>query len=215
MIENFLRRPRGALELAADGLRVVGLLSVVAAGIWWQATDAGILAFALPALLVPRLLGLRGGFDAVYQVVVLVAAWSNVLDLYTTIPSWDLLLHALGAGVLTVVAVLGLERLGAVPAPRRPQGTLGTILVATIVGLALSAVWEMVEWVGWRFLSDEIFVAYQDTIGDMMAGGAGAALAGLLLARVRLVRRDAQPGAVEAGTAGTPTTEGAWSPPRA
>ena len=29
-------------------------------------------------------------------VVVLVAAWGNVLDLYTTVPGWDLLLHFAG-----------------------------------------------------------------------------------------------------------------------
>jgi hypothetical protein len=192
MIENFLRRPRGGAEISADALRIVGALSIVAAGVWWQATDAGILALALPALLVPRFLGLRAGFDIGYAVVVLVAAWSNVLDLYTTIPRWDLLLHLLGTGVLTVPAVVALARMRAVPAPRTSATTpVGTVLVATAVGLALSALWEMVEWVGWRFLTDEIFVAYEDSIGDMIAGGTGAALAGILLTRARLVRADA------------------------
>lgn len=44
---------------------------------------------------------------------------------------------------------------------------------------------------GRRFLSDEIFVGYQDTIGDMAVGGVGAAVAGLLLTRVRVLRTDA------------------------
>ena len=26
----------------------------------------------------------------------------------------------------------------------------------------------MIEWLGWAYLSDEIFVTYQDTIGDMI-----------------------------------------------
>ncbi len=67
----------------------------------------------------------------------------------------------------------------------------GTVVVAVAVGLALSAVWEMVEWAGWLFISDEIFVGYQDTIGDMAIGGVGAAVAGLVLTRVRVLRADA------------------------
>lgn len=192
MITNFLRPPRTLGEWAADGIRVLGLVSVVVAAIGWQVTDAGVLAFALPALCVPRFLGMRPSADIVTGVVVLVAAWSNVIDLYTTVPDWDLLLHFAGTGVLTVCAMLALARFGALPAPRSADATAaGTVVVAVAVGLALSAVWEMVEWAGWLFISDEIFVGYQDTIGDMAIGGVGAAVAGLVLTRVRVLRADA------------------------
>ena len=50
--------------------------------------------------------------------------------------------------------------------------------------------WEMVEWFGYRFITDAIFVTYDDTIGDMMAGGAGALAAGVLASRFRLTRTD-------------------------
>ncbi|MEG9492047.1 MAG: hypothetical protein MIJ73_04485 [Microbacterium aurum] len=49
----------------------------------------------------------------------------------------------------------------------------------------------MVEWAGRRFISYEIFVGYQDTIGDMAIGGVGAAVAGLVLTRVPVLRADA------------------------
>lgn len=91
--------------------------------------------------------------------------------------------------MLTVCAVLALARIDAVP-PRSAR-TIGTVLIAVAVGLALSALWEMVEWAGWRFISDEIFVGYQDTIGEMAVGGVGAAVAGLVLTRVRVLRPDA------------------------
>ncbi|WP_447943798.1 hypothetical protein [Microbacterium aurum] len=94
-----------------------------------------------------------------------------------------------GDGVLTVCAVLALARIDAVP-PGSAR-TIGTVLIAVAVGLALSALWEMVEWAGWRFISDEIFVGYQDTIGEMAVGGVGAAVAGLVLTRVRVLRPDA------------------------
>lgn len=190
MKEDFLRPPRTAAEWAADGLRVVGVLAVIAAAVWLKPTDAGIAALALPALMLPRMLGLRPWFDVVACVVVLVAAWSNVLDLYRTITGWDLLLHGVCTGVLAIVLAVVIERTGVAALTRdagvRPRTPL---VMLPLLALAISAVWEMIEWVGWAFLSDDIFVTYQDTIGDMVLGGVGGVLAGVLLARVRLARR--------------------------
>ncbi|WP_017202455.1 hypothetical protein [Microbacterium algeriense] len=39
---------------------------------------------------------------------------------------------------------------------------------------------------GRTFVTDEIFVTYEDTIGDMALGGLGALAAGVLVAFVRL-----------------------------
>ncbi|WP_336641816.1 hypothetical protein [Microbacterium sp. USHLN272] len=192
MKEDFLRPPRTAAEWAADGLRVVGVLAVIAAAVWLKPTDAGIAALTLPALMLPRMLGLRPWFDVVTCVVVLVAAWSNVLDLYRTITGWDLLLHGVCTGVLAIVLAVVIERTGVAALTRdagvRPRTPL---VMLPLLALAISAVWEMIEWVGWAFLSDDIFVTYQDTIGDMVLGGVGGVLAGALLAWTRVERRGA------------------------
>jgi hypothetical protein len=185
MIENFLRSPRTLGATVADAIRVLGLVSVVVAGIWFQATDAGILALALPALLVPRFLGVRSGFDILYGITVLVAAWSNVLDLYTALRWWDVPVHLLCTGLLAAVLYVALERFAVIPHASRPARQ--RVVLMAVLGLAISALWEMVEWFGYTFISDEIFVAYQDTIGDMAVGGLGALLAGVALTRVRLL----------------------------
>lgn len=192
MKENFLRRPHGLPEFTADALRVIGILSVVVAAIWSTPTDAGILAIALPVLMVPRILGMRAGIDITVGITVLVAAASNVFDLYRTIVGWDLVVHFVCTGVIAATGYLVLARCGVVPA----QGATGfrrrtAIVVSTILGLAVSAVWEMIEWAGRTFVTAEIFVTYQDTIGDMAVGGLGALLAGVLVALVRLERTDA------------------------
>lgn len=62
------------------------------------------------------------------------------------------------------------------------------IVLVTALGLALGVLWEVVEWAGWAFITDTIFVAYEDTIADMVAGGLGALAAGVLLALVRIDR---------------------------
>ena len=201
MKEDFLRPPSSLGDWIADGLRVLGVLGVIAAVIWLKPTDAGIAALALPALMLPRMLGLAAWFDVAACVTVLVAAWSNVFDLYRTVTGWDLVLHFLCTGVLAVVAAVILTRTGVVPltVAARPNGSAPRrrtpVVLLPLVALAISAVWEMIEWLGWRFLSDDIFVTYQDTIGDLVFGGLGGVAAGILLAFVPVVqpeRTDAQ-----------------------
>ena len=190
MIENFLRLPRGAAEVVADLLRVVGAIGVLVAAIAFGPTDAGVLAFVLPALLLPRFLGARPAFDIVAVLILLIAGWSNVLDLYTRIDWWDIAVHVSCTAVLAALVYLLLAQLEVVPDARAPRTSPATpIVLTTTLGLALSAIWEMVEWIGKTFISAEIFVEYNDTIGDMAVGGLGALAAGVLLARVRLTRR--------------------------
>jgi hypothetical protein len=200
MVDRFLRPPSGPAELAADALRVLAGIGVVVAAVFFGPTDAGVLAFVLPGLLLPRLLGVRAGFDLVYSAVLLVAGWSNVLDLYTSVAWWDVVVHLTCTAVIALMLYLLLAELGIVPHPAgvrpaeaRPPRATPVVLTAAL-GLAVSALWEMVEWFGHAFISSEIFVEYDDTIGDMAVGGLGAVMAGVVLARVRLLRRDEDAG---------------------
>ncbi|CAH0145577.1 hypothetical protein [Microbacterium sp. Bi128] len=187
MYANLKRPPRTPVEWTADVVRAVAILIVLASLFALPATDTAVLSMALPAVMLSRMLGLRSGLDLVTCVTVFVAAGSNVLDLYRAWTGWDLVVHAACTGVLAAVALIVLEDSGVVA----PTGRRRTpIVVATIAGLALSAVWEMVEWFGYRFITDSIFVTYDDTIGDMAAGGIGALVVGILASRIRLTRSD-------------------------
>ena len=188
MIETFLRWPHGASAILADLLRLIGLVSVPVAAVFFEATDAGVLAFVLPALLLPRFIGVPSGFDIAYCTVLLVAAWSNVFDLYTSVVWWDIPVHFCCTGVIAVMLYLLLARVGVVPEPA--TGRRATAIVLTLaLGLAVSALWEMVEWFGHAVISSAIFVEYNDTIGDMAVGGLGSLLAGALLSAAARRRR--------------------------
>ncbi|GAA1151489.1 hypothetical protein [Nesterenkonia lutea] len=182
MIENFLRPPQGLAEVLADALRAFGVFSVVLAAVFFDLTDAGVLAFVLPGVFAPRFLGTRAGADITLAVTLLIAAWSNVWGLYESVPGWDLAVHFVCTGVLAAALCLLLGRIQVVPEPRSGQvaTTLGIVLTTTF-GLALSAVWEMVEWFGFVYVAEGINVNYTDTIADMAAGGLGALCAGLFL----------------------------------
>lgn len=187
MMRNFLRAPNTPGLVLGDAVRIVGLLSVAIAALWWDPTDAGILAFTFPGLLFGRFLGLRPSADIFAGVTLLLAAWSNIFDLYTSIPWWDIPLHFFGTAVLAAMAYVAAAQWGIVPdAEDSATRTLGVVVVTVSFGLALSVLWEIVEWAGFTFISDQIVVAYADTIGDMAVGGLGAVAAGFAVAYARL-----------------------------
>lgn len=187
MMLNFLRPPNTPGLVLGDAVRLIGLLSVAIAALWWGPTDAGILAFTFPGLLFARFLGLRPAADICAGLTLLLAAWSNVFDLYTAIAWWDIPLHIFGTAVLAAMAYIAAAQWGIVPDASDPHtNRIGVVVVTTTFGLALSVLWEIVEWVGFTFISDQIFVEYADTIGDMAVGGLGAAAAGLAVAHWRL-----------------------------
>lgn len=188
MIENFLRRPQGFAEVAAEILRGLAVLSVVVALVFFELTDAGIIALALPGFVAPRFLGVKAGVDMIFVGALLVAAWSNVFDLYTKIDWWDLPVHLALTGLIAGGIYLLLARAEIVPNPRSPGFTPpAPIVLVTTIGLAIGALWEMIEWLGREFISDQISIGYDDTIGDMAMGGLGSLFAGLVVAFVSLL----------------------------
>lgn len=190
MYANLKRPPRSVTDLVTDAVRALAIVLVIVSLFTLPFTDFAVLSMSLPAVMLSRMIGLRSGLDLVTCVTVFVAAGSNVLELYRAWTGWDLVVHLACTGLLAAVALVLLDDAGVVA----PTGRRRTpIVVATLAGLALSAVWEMIEWFGYRFITDAIFVTYDDTIGDMIAGGAGALIAGVLASRFRLTREERAP----------------------
>ena len=169
---TFLRRPRG-IEWVADVLRVLTLLSIPIATIVWGPIAFAVMSLTLFGVVVPRMLGLRPGFDFALCLLALVAGWSSALEWYTTVPGWDKLVHFLLVGALAVLVV--------------------AVAVCGSIGLAIGAVWEMFEWVGHNFLDSTIFVGYDDTIGDLLADGAGGMVVGIVARWCASDRRIVEP----------------------
>jgi hypothetical protein len=183
IIANVTRPPSGAGELAADITRVLGLVSTAVAAVALSFPDFAMFALILFGLSLARALRLRPALDVAFCATLLVAGWSSTLDLYTTVPGWDLLVHFVANGVIAAVAFLLYT---AASASARGMAARGmsrgdVVLLTTSFGLALAAIWEMAEWAGHTYIDSTIYVEYADTIGDMVAGGLGAVLAGLLM----------------------------------
>ncbi|WP_130176214.1 hypothetical protein [Cryobacterium sp. SO1] len=179
MIHTLLRRPSGVAEGTADALRALAVVGIVVAGIGWGPMSGLSLAVVAGATLLPRMLELRPGVDIAFGAVVLVAVWSSVLGIYITTRWWDLPVHFLTNGLCAALFYVVLVQFGILAdAGTLPRPLLSAAVVTTALGLALGVLWEVFEWVGHTFLDPEIFVGYNDSIGDLVWGGAGALLAG-------------------------------------
>lgn len=180
MIPTFLRPPRSPAELLADGMRVLGVVSIVAAIIGWPPVAAGVLGLVLIGLVLPRFLGIRPPVDAAICIVLLIAGWSSVIDVYGAIAWWDILVHFALNGLIAAMLYILLIRVGFVPDPAATRVPLAATVTLTVaLGLAAGVLWEVGEWAGHTFVDERIFVGYTDSIGDLAVGGAGALAAGL------------------------------------
>ena len=182
MIRSRLHAPSGAAEIVADAVRVLAVIGIVVAGIGWTPVDALSLAAVAVVMFLPRLLGLRPSVDIAFGLVALVAVWSSVLEIYITTRWWDLPVHFAANGLFAAVFTILLVRARVVADFRTlPRPMLSAAVTTTAVGMSLGVLWEVFEWYGHTFLDDEIYVAYVDTIGDLVWGTAGAVLAGCLM----------------------------------
>ncbi|WP_217615467.1 hypothetical protein [Cellulomonas sp. GbtcB1] len=181
------RRAAVALLLRGPGgaVRVLGVVSVVVAAVVDGPVGAALLLLVLAGLVVPPVVRADPRLDAAYGVGLLAAGWSGALDLYQRISWLDVVMHLVVTGLIAAVAHLVVARAtGAVvdpvlPAARRTR--VGSVGVTTALGLGLSVLWEVGEYLGNTYIDASIHVGYRDTIGDMALGGIGSLAAGLAL----------------------------------
>ena len=98
-------------------------------------------------------------------------------DLYRQFWWFDRVLHA--CTILAVTLWLALFVFGRVIDGERGHSVLVVLLVAS-VGIALGALWEVVEWGFDRISPGDVFKGKHDTVIDILMDAAGAFLPGLL-----------------------------------
>jgi len=171
-------------RIAADVVRVVGVLSLLGAAGTGKGVAAALFALVLLGLTLLRLLT-RPSVDVATGAMLVAAAWASLLDLYVRVPWLDLPVHVLATGLGAAALFEALVSLGVLtPAtaayPRRAR--LGAAIVVVALGLALGVLWELGEWYGHTQVDHRIQVGYDDTLGDLVAGGLGALVAAVAVA---------------------------------
>ncbi len=173
------RRADGPGEVAADVLRLVALACIPIAGIGWGPLGMVSLAFVSAGMVIPRALRVRPALDLAFGAVALVSVWSSVTDLYVAVLWWDIPMHFLMNGLAAVVCVLLLVRVRIIGDPARSaRPVVAAVLLCAAFGSGLAVIWEVFEWFGKTYIDETIYVDYRDTIGDLVWGVFGSALAG-------------------------------------
>ncbi len=147
-----------------------------------KAFGARLVLYPLMMLLVPAIwLATHRGSRSVpwagFTLVVLpfcVDVTGNTLDLYDTVVWWDDALHFLNWCLLT----LGL---GIVLRLRDVRPRWARAVTAVGGGALLALLWEVGEWYTFIRHGTELATAYEDTLGDMVLGTTGSAVALVLL----------------------------------
>lgn len=170
-----------------DVVRAAAILSIVAAAIWFGIPEIIGFTVVTMGLTIPRVAHLAGPFDAAFSATILLASWSAVAALYAAITWWDILVHFITAGSSAAVLFLLLARTEVTP--ESPVGKAlparSTVVLTFAFGITVAVLWEFLEWAGNAFVTRGIHVGYIDTLIDIAVGGAGAIIAGILLARYK------------------------------
>jgi hypothetical protein len=139
---------------------------------------AGIFAWAIRPLDLPRL------YDLSVVVALGFAAWGEALRAYDAFPAYDIVTHVLVPMLGAPVLYIALARLEVLPDPAgktERHHHLGIFVVTLALGLAVGAVWEIAEYLSDRVVGSQLQLGNRDTIGDLVADGAGALIGAALL----------------------------------
>ena len=172
-----VRDPLDLLRLALEAAAAVALVRQVDGGSVTLAVCAGA-GVAVRPLLLPRL------YDLMVLVALAVQGLTEASGAYESVAWIDRVVHfvvpMLGSGVLYVA----LARLDVLPDPRdrtERRHLLGIGLVTFALGVALGAVWELVEWSSDGVFGSELQEGNDDTVGDLAMDTLGATVGALLL----------------------------------
>lgn len=111
------------------------------------------------------------GLDLAVALPLLADASANAVGIYERAHVDDAI-HFANTALATAVV-------GAVVAPRE-RTAWEAAGIATMAGIAGSAVWEMAEWIAMKLGADGMDLTYDDTMADLIEGSAGAVLGGVI-----------------------------------
>jgi hypothetical protein len=167
-----------------DVLRLTFPVGVAGYALAGDAKGAGVLAVAALAVLAARLVNLPRVYDLSFVLTMLLTGWGEATGLYDRIPWYDNLVHFLVPLLGAPVVYIALARLDVLPDPRdetHGRHYVGIFVVTLALGLAIGAVWEIVEYFSDRMLGSQLSLGNADTVGDLVADGLGAVAGAALL----------------------------------
>lgn len=170
---------RGADALRA-GLLVGAIVVTVVEPVPFVLIASMALALAVKGLHLPA------GFDLAVVCAMAVTGISSGAGLYGSFELFDRMVHFSTLALLAPSVVVALQRSAVLPpvGASTRQRVAGIVLAGT-VGLAIGALWEIFEWAADNWAGTTLAHGQDDTIGDLVVDGIGAAVGGVVGLRGR------------------------------
>lgn len=167
-----------------DLLRLVFLGGVV----WFAAAGdlkgVGNLLIASGALIAARLANIPRPYDLGLIVAMTFTGWGEALGLYDAWAPYDNVVHFCVPMLTAPVAYICFARVEVLPDLRDEtdfRRDAAIFLVTFALGLAIGALWEMLEYGSDQVFGSRLQLSNTDTVGDLMADGAGSLVGAALL----------------------------------
>lgn len=167
-----------------DVLRIGLVLATAAAFLAGETAGALALLFATVLSLVARVVNLPRAYDLPFVLVLALHAAGEALGWYDSIEWFDRVVHVVLPCLVAPVLYIGLARLDVLPDPRdetHARHYTGMAIVTFCLGMAVGALWEIVEYASDGTLDTALSEGNADTVGDLVADAVGSLLGALLL----------------------------------
>lgn len=165
-----------------DPLDVLRLIFIGATIVWGLTGHplTGLIGASL-VLVLARAASLPRFYDFSLIVVITLVSWGEVLGVYDSWRYYDNLVHTTVPLLLTGVVYVFLMRLKVLPELRdlnRVTQRIGFFLIVLMLGMAIGAAWEIVEWTLDSTTGSNLATSVTDTATDLIwdtIGSAGSA----------------------------------------
>lgn len=165
-----------AIAWVGQALLAIFIIAATVQGNWLNALALGFFLIA-SLVFVIRDDKLPTLFDCLFVVAALVNAIGWVWGLFNMPGPYDEIVHAyttfaitLALSFLVYSSMLNIFR----------NHTILYLLTIASFGIAIGAVWEVIEWSAGKILSTEVIVSLDDTIIDLIMDSLGAGIAALI-----------------------------------
>ena len=169
-------------SVVRDPLDVVRLVFIGATVVWGLTGHplTGLIGASL-VLVFARAASLPRFYDFSLIVVITLVSWGEVLGVYDSWRYYDNVVHTTVPLLLTGVVYVVLMRLDVLPELRdleRLSQRIGFFLIVLMLGMAIGAAWEIVEWTLDSTTGSHLILSTTDTATDLIwdtIGSAGSA----------------------------------------
>ncbi len=167
-----------------DVLRLAILAGAVGFALAGDPGAAAVLGFLGLVTLVARLVNLPRIYDLCLTAAMALQGFGETFGLYDQFVRFDDLVHVTLPLLTAPVVYIALARAEVVPDPRDETHLphyAGIFVVTTSLGMAIGALWEIVEWRSDAWFGTSLSLGNDDTVGDLVRDSIGSLLGAALL----------------------------------